>query len=335
MIAGAYEHRLQVFSSVRGILGGGVVPPEVAAPYRVGQGDWTLAQEPGFSWHHEIDRVFVAWPLHGATLTAGRQAVGWGRGVVFSAVDLFAPFSPLEADREWRRGVDAVRLEVPLSDHTSVDGVVALGPSLDESAEMGRWRGYAGDVDIEVVGGRRARDWLGGVTSSAAVGPASVHGELVIFRAQDGPDLPPTPVVKGVAGTSYRFGLGPGIVTFLEYHYSGFGAPRPQEILSQLADPAFLARVLRGDVQILGRHAITAIASSDVSPEWTVGGQWLHAPNDGSGVISPSAVLTVSDAVALHLSGYLSYGRPPVGTTLQSEYGARGNAVFVQLRLYL
>jgi hypothetical protein len=51
---------------------------------------------------HEIDRANAQVHLRRADLTIGRQAIGWGRGVMFTSVDLFAPFSPLEVDREWR-----------------------------------------------------------------------------------------------------------------------------------------------------------------------------------------------------------------------------------------
>jgi hypothetical protein len=57
--------------------------------------------------------------------SAGRR-FGWRRGVLFTAVDLFAPFSPLEADREWRAGVDAVRTDIKLTERSSIDLVGAL-----------------------------------------------------------------------------------------------------------------------------------------------------------------------------------------------------------------
>lgn len=55
--------------------------------------------------------------------------------------------------------------------------VGAYGDTLDRSAFAARARGYAGTVDVEDVGGRRGQDLFGGVTSSAAVGDAEVHGE--------------------------------------------------------------------------------------------------------------------------------------------------------------
>jgi hypothetical protein len=182
VFAGAYEQRLRYTPVRAGISTVGILPPTTAAPYRIRQLDWSLSESAGRTWRHEIDRASARVHVGSADITVGRQAVGWGRGVMFGAVDLFAPFSPLEADRDWRRGIDAVRADVKLADRSSVDLVGAFGTSWDRSLVAGRLRGYAGKVDLEVMGGRRARDLFGGFTTSAAVGGAEVHGELAAFR---------------------------------------------------------------------------------------------------------------------------------------------------------
>jgi hypothetical protein len=338
-VAAAYEQRLRVFSGSPGLAGLGVLPAETPAPYRVRQLDWQIAGSPRASWRHEIDRAYLGLHLGGANVTVGRQAVGWGRGVLFGAVDLFSPFSPLEADREWRRGVDAIRADIKLADRVSFDAVGAFGESLDASVFAGRLRGYAGKADVELVAGRRARDLFSGVTSSAAVGDVEVHGELAVFRA---PDALPAGglgedgrvVLKAVAGGSYRFPLGHGVLVYVEYHYSGFGAKHAADVLPLLADAAFRDRYLRGDTQILGRHALAALASYEFSPELAVSGLWLQSPVDGSGVAAPSATVTFSDRLSLVATAYVPYGRPPHGLVLNSEYGAGALSGFLQVRMY-
>ena len=164
-----------------------------------------------------------------------------------------------------------------------------LVPSIDQSAFAARFRGYAGKADIELVGGWRARDVFGGVTTSAAVRDTEVHGEIAIFRtpavAGSVAFADERTIVKAVAGTSYRFPVGNGLVVFGEYHYSGFGAASPQGILPLLADPGFQVRYLRGDTQILTRHAIAVLATYEYSPELTLAGPvaaeshgWLGDP---------------------------------------------------------
>lgn len=334
----AFEQRVLVFSSASNSAGVGVLPSNGVAPFRIRQLDWSLASSPNAEWRGEIDRAAVHLQVASAELTVGRQAIGWGRGVLFGAVDLFAPFTPLEADREWRRGVDAVRADVKLADRVSLDTVAAFGDTLAHSALVTRLRGYSGKADVEILGGARARDLFAGVTSSAAVGDVELHGELAWFRT------PPTQgsaifadarsILKAVIGGSYRLPLGNGVPLYVEYHYSGFGATSANLILAQLQDSAFRERYLRGDTQILGRHATAMLASYELSPEFTLSGEWVQSPVDGSGVVVPSTTWTLSDRWSVVVSGYLPYGSEPDGLTLGSEFGAAPRAAFVQFRTY-
>jgi hypothetical protein len=141
-------------------------------------------------------------------------------------------------------------------------------------------------------------------------------------------------IAKVVAGGSYRLPAGNGVLLYLEYHYSGFGAASAAGIFPLLADPAFQERYLRGDTQILGRHAVAALASYEFSPEWSSALEWLQSPVDGSGVVVPTATRTFGDRLSLLLSGYVPYGRAPAGLTLQSDFGASPFAAFVQFRFY-
>jgi len=333
-LAAAYEHRMRV-APQNAAIGLAILPAEVDAPYRLTQLDWELASGSAYAWHHELDRLALTVHSERVELTAGRQAVGWGRGVLFSAVDLFAPFSALEADREWRRGVDAVRAEVTLGDTSSADVVAALGTSLDESVFAGRVRGYRGEIDLELVVGWRARDLVAGVTSSAVVGDAEVHGELAVFRTPEplpaGGQLGERGAIKAVIGGSYRFAVGNGVPIFVEYHYSGFGVVHATEVIALLSDLAFRERFERGDTQILGRHAITVHATYELSPELATGLRWIQSPRDGSGVIVPTATATLGDRLAIQAALYVPWGAPPVGLTLRSEYGSSALTGFVQL----
>jgi hypothetical protein len=331
----AYDQRLGYTSSPTSIMTVGILPAQ-SAPYRIYPLVWSLTGSSGASWRHEIDRASAQLQLSSANITVGRQAIGWGRGVMFGAVDLFAPFSPLEADREWRRGVDAVRADVKLTDRSSLDIVGAFGTTWDQSAVAARARGYAGSIDLEIMAGRRARDLFGGMTTSAAVGDAELHGEAAVFRVPPDAFSDDSRLVwKAVAGASYRFPIGSGILAVAEYHYSGFGAPRPELILPLLATRDFLERYLRGDTQILGRHALALTASYEASAEFAFSAQYLHNPGDRSGIVAPGLTYTISDRATLVGSVYIPYGRAPGGTLIRSEFGAASLSALLQLRLYL
>lgn len=329
----AYEQRLHYRSAPTvGIAAIGILPSEVATPFRIEPLVWRVGESPHGNWRHEIDRANAQVHVSRADLTIGRQAVGWGRGVMFTSVDLFAPFSPLEVDREWRSGVDAVRADIKLTDRSSVDVVGAFGTTLNRSAFAARARGYAGTVDVEVAGGRRGEDLFGGVTTSAAVGDAELHAEAAAFRIpyESGHDV----VWKVVGGGSYRIPIGAGILASAEYHYSGFGAAHPEDIPALLRTPSFVGRYIRGDMQILSRHAIGVTGAYESSPEVTYSGQWLHNPADQSGIVAPALTYTFNDAVSVLGAVYVPYGQPIEGGVVRSEYGAAPFSGLLQLRWY-
>jgi len=334
----AYEHRLRLSSSTSGSGLASALPSDAPPPYRLTPLDWEVAGGSHGAWRHEIDRAAVDVALGKVRLSAGRQAIGWGRGVVFGAIDLFAPFSPLEADREWRRGVDAVHADIAISREASIDLVAALAGRADESAFGGRLRGFVSGVDLQVVGGRRAGDPFGGVATSGTIGGAEFHGEVALFRtsAVSGSELfgRRRDVVKAVIGGSSRLPVGSGVLVFVEYHYSGFGSPHDAAFITSVADPGFAPRLLRGDTQLLTRHAVAVVATYEQSPltSWTV--TWIQQPVDGSGVVSPSVTLTFGDRASILATGYLAYGATALGTRLATEYGATPTAALLQFRFY-
>ena len=337
----AYEQRARLASEDSGAAGGtGILPRDTAAPYRIYQVDEPLVEIGDTFWYrHELDRANATVFLGRGEITVGRQAVGWGRGVFFSAVDVFAPFTPLESDREWRRGIDAVRAVAPLGDLTSIDVVAAVGESIDASALVARLQGYVGDVDGELIFGRRCKDYVCAATASLPILGAELHGELAAFKvvdeqADDGLFGRNDLVGKALLGASYNVGLAGGLLVIGEYHYSGFGVSDIKDLGTSLQDPAFVERCLRGDTQILGRHACAAQVVHGVGGVWSSSALWLFSPVDGSGVITPAVACRFSDNVTLSASAYFGYGAPPEDGELQSEYGGTATSVLVQISFY-
>ncbi|KPJ59363.1 MAG: hypothetical protein AMJ46_11545 [Latescibacteria bacterium DG_63] len=324
----AYEQRARFVSEASGAGGGtGVLFSDSHAAYRISQLDKALVEVGStFAYRHELDRAFVAANLGRADVVFGRQAVGWGRGVFFGAVDIFAPFSPLESDREWRRGIDAVRFGMHLTDVISLDAIAAIGEKEEESSFAARLYGYTGDIDGELIFGRRCEDYLYAVTASSPVYDAELHGEFAIFKTPEPfseggifgrDDL----VAKAVVGGSYSLDTGSGLMLRAEYHFSGFGMKEVEEMWFRLEDEVFLERFLRGDSQILGRHAAALQAAYGIRGESTSSLSWILSPTDGSGVMIPAFTWNFSDNVILVAQTYFPYGAGPKDGQIRSEYG--------------
>jgi hypothetical protein len=338
----AYEQRARTVSEGSGDGGGsGVLLAGGHAPYRFRQLDEPLVEIGNtFSYSHELDRAFASMVVGRTEITVGRQAVGWGRGILFGAVDIFAPFSPLESDRDWRRGIDAVRANVPLIDTVSLDAVAAIGESLGASSFVGRIRGYVGNVDGELIFGKRYEDIFYAATASFPVYDAEVHGEIAFFNTPEAfpdggafgkDDL----IAKAVLGGSYSLDAGGALLLIAEYHFSGFGVKKIEGAETRLDEnEAFQERYVRGDTQILGRHACAVQASYGISVVTPLNVSWIFSPVDGSGVLTPAISWIFSDNVTLVANAYFPYGAKPKDGRIKSEYGGTPISGLVQIRFY-
>ncbi len=337
----AYEHHLRRAAHGGGLsFAGNIVSSFGEAPWRLAPLDWQIVRDgETFEYRHEIDRALVTIQPEWGTITVGRQAIGFGRGVLFSAVDVFSPFSPLEVDREWRHGVDALRVEYRTSPLSSLELTAVFGERWEDSAMLARFRGYVGEVDGEIIAGKRGEDAMFAATFSAALGGAAIHGEAALFHT---PEEQPDSSVFGkkdlaaklVLGSSYTFNVGNGLTVFGEYHYSGFGLSDVEDAVRQIRNEAFIKRYLRGDSQILGQHALALQASYPFNE--TLLGSWLvlGSLNDGSGMVIPSLVWSASQSTTVTLSAFLPWGPSPKNGTLRSEYGSSPFSLFAQLSLY-
>ena len=184
--------------------------------------------------------------------------------------------------------------------------------------------------------GTRADDEFIGLSTSAAISGAEFHADGALFRTPERQDdggsfgrehMAP----KLVVGSSYTFGLGTGLTLLGEYHYSGFGVRDITDALPRLADPTFRTRYVRGDMQILSRHATATQLNYQFTEALSGACLALCSPRDGSGVASPSLLWDVSDNIAIAATVFMPWGAKPNDGELHSEYGGGSRGVFLHV----
>jgi hypothetical protein len=196
-------------------------------------------------------------------------------------------------------------------------------------------------ADLGVVFGKRGEDLLLGVSTSFLVGEAEMHLDVEAFHITDGSaegelwgmdDY----TSKAVIGFSHKLFEGNGPTILAEYHYSGFGVEHVEDAAVRFADPddPFADRLYRGDMQIIGQHALAVQSSWEVGDAWSASLTVIGSPADGSGIVQPTLSWNFADNVTLVLSGAAAFGETPEGRIPQSEYGGSPSAFFLQLRIY-
>lgn len=158
-----------------------------------------------------------------ASLTLGRQILNYGAAPLWSPVDIFSSLEASGLDTV-RRGVDAIRLRLPLGDTGMADLVGLPRGSPKEGSYALRISGLAlPGLDLGLLGARRGgsasaqASWLAGADLKLDLGP-SFFGELSLAM----PDTGGEPILRVAGGADWSIG---DLVLAGEYYWNGGLAP--------------------------------------------------------------------------------------------------------------
>lgn len=308
--------------------------------YRLVSGSRSWVQQGDVEARLYVDRAVLRYQLPGFDLTLGRQAITFGKAQFWSPLDVFLPFDARQFDREYKPGVDAVRVDIPLGDLSGLNLVAASGRA-DESNVYERSfygsallaRAYTNllDWDLSLQGGKIYGGYQLGGALTGTLGPVQVRAEGAYFAELD-EDTEPVPVpdhALGVVGVGRLFDSSLNLQA--EYLYNGAGDDAD---LSTALD-----RVVAGRALQMSEHVLGAFIGYDLLPILTGELSLLISLSDGSGVVQPGLVYSVSDESDLRAGAIIAYGeRPGLSSTfepeLRSEFGTYPNFYYVQYRVY-
>lgn len=220
-----------------------------------------------------------------ASFTAGSQILNYGRGAVWSPVDIFSSLETRGLSTT-RRGVDALRLKAPLGATGLLDLVAAPGRDPDAGTYSIRTSGLlAPGLDAGAVAAWSGddRSFLAGADFKLDLG-ASFHGEALWTH----------PAVSGLAGNDDRLRASCGLdwsagdfIFLAEYYWNG-GVPA--------AEDPFLT----------GAHSLYAALSWQASDLLALNGSVTWDITDASG--SSQLVASWDAAQGASLAAYLKAG---------------------------
>ncbi|MBI5508673.1 MAG: hypothetical protein HY903_07960 [Deltaproteobacteria bacterium] len=336
-------------------LGGGVpVDGARGASRRLVDFEPVLADHRGVLVSHNLDLLAVKAHASFADVTLGRQVLSWGSGRLWNPTDLLSPFAPTDIDREARRGVDALRVSIPLASTAQLE--LLWLPQKEARDQGGVIRGQVNlaGFDIAPSAAKYVRDLVFGFDTSGDLGPLGVHAELAWTRALDRDELGRRDeFLRGVVGLDAR--PAEALVLTAEYYFNGWGARDPSGYLDVLRSD----RVGRGEVFGAGRHYLGLAANHQVSELLTVQAVALTNLTDPSAMLVPALEYWAAQSVLVRFGGFLPLGRAPDSSGLRrlkpqdaalqtdvflqaagslglrSEYGASPYGLFAQIGLYL
>ncbi len=289
--------------------------------------DWTLKETSHWLWRHRFDRLNArVAPADFLEITAGRQTISWATTLFLTPADPFAPFDPADPFREYRGGVDALRLQAfpgPLSE-LELAARLADSPIGESLTVLGRgratWRGW----ELSAWGGALHEEPALGFGAAGGVGRVALRAEASL-REDDEDE----PTLRATVGLDTRLALrGRDLYVVFEYQRDGFGAASAGDLAAVL----FSKPSVRGELQVLGRDVGVSQAVYQLHPLFAVDLLVLANLGDESVLLAPGATYSASNEVTLRAGLFLGLGDDDFGavpTTLPSEFGVVPTVIYV------
>ena len=299
-----------------------------------------------------LDRFNAKNAVSWADITVGRQAITFGKAYFWNPLDIFLPFDPRQFDRDYKAGVDALRVDIPLGSFTGINLITVAGRELDSSGEFiddgtlnASWYGSAvlGRMfttvkgwDLAIQGGKIYGGYQLGSGLVGEIGPIEARAEAAYLWAQDSESLP-APLKGDLVEDAFTATIGFGhrfdntLTVEIEYFYNGAGESNDLE--------ESFVRFRSGSSLQISRHLTGLLVSYDFLPIITGQLLGLYSWEDPSGQIQPILTWSPSDNTEVLVGASVNFGdRPELNSTgqvqLQSEYGSFPDFYFMQFKLY-
>jgi len=275
----------------------------------------------------EADRLLLRWQGRDNRLVLGRQAIGFGRVLLFSPLDVIAPFAPDAIDTSYRPGVDALRFSHYLDRGGEIGLYAVWGDESRHNSQLASFDGRLGPVDLLVLAGRLRDRPMAGFGLAGDLGGLGWRLEATGYRGtrigQPGGDLD-RHIVMGALELMYRF---EGDITLvMELLHNGAGRSNPA-VAPRVRTSAFITE---GMTFFTGRNELLLAPSWQVHPLVEASLLAIVNLDDHSWQLRPLAAVSLADNVELQLFASFFGGRSPRPgpapglTVARSEFGGRG-----------
>ena len=303
-----------------------------------------------FGIFHNLDRFFVTIKTRKADIFVGRQAIAWGSAHVFNPTDIIEPFTFNELDTEERRGVDAIRIRIPLGmmDELDMGYVIGKDFKFENSAFYLRGKTYILKTDLSMLLLGFQENLLIGLDVTRAIGGAGFWCEAAyvitdFFDKNKDKNLYSIEekynknYFRASIGMDYNFSS--KLYGFFEYHFNSAGKKKPGDYTYIFYSTAFN----EGAVYLMAQHYLNLAVTYQVTPLIPFTSLLIFNVSDASLTFSPTIEYNIKEDIYIAAGAYLGVGKrpevcdvcnPDPSFRFNSEFGSYPNMVFTSFRIY-
>lgn len=305
---------------------------------------YALIQDQGSNLLFRGDRLALSYEWLQYKLTLGRQVISFGQGRVFTPLDRVNPFSPTVIDREYKPGVDALRIDgywgvagewtLVAAQRTELIGAW----SVDQSIFGAKVKDSFAAWDIAAIALAIQGDLVAGLSFAGPLADLNVYsdlsythrasrGERADFDEKQNTDAD---FIRACLGFDWLWNFGGGGRLNVELAWLGDGASTVDNYLSSAKDP----RVISGERWLLAQSYLALSVQQALNPLLNASLSSIINLQDPSALLGPSITWSISDEASAVIGSYLGLGQGLNGLELQSELGVLSWLSFVMVSAY-
>lgn len=323
--------------------------------YRAFDDNWKWRDEKRSVGNLWFDRFNVKTAIGKADITIGRQAVTFGKAFFWNPLDVFLPFDPAQFDRDYKPGVDAVRLDIALGDFSGLTFIYAPGRQMrldgtyaDDngavdaswygSALLARWFTNTNGWDLAFQAGKIYGGYHIGGGVVGEISGFQVRAEAAWFIAMDSPEYPYPLNQLDVMEDAFTavFGIGrrfeSSLDIELEFLYNGGGEDKDNLAIALLRQQAVgLPQLGRAHLGLSMTYEFTPLVVGRLS--------FIRSLTDSSTQVQPLVTWSMTDNSDLLIGAIMNIGDRPEfdpfkGLTIRSEFGSYPDSIFAEYKIY-
>ena len=314
-------------------------------PYRLISTPWKWGLSNTITTSIDVDRANAKISAGRTDITVGRQAISFGKAYFWNPLDIFRPFSSIEFNRDYKSGVDAVRVDAEVGNLSGFTAIGMVGQIHDKrnkdlslwyrSVSMGRFFTNLLNWDVALQIGKILDGYQFGSAFAGEVGTIEVRSEAAWVFMHDNKTKTARSFPAANDHLDMVIGIGKniegGVLQLqLEYYYNGAASGPKTDRFSLIA---------AGQLQHVNRHLLGTLTRYQLTPLLHGSLAFLWGVEDASWLFQPGLVYSATSTLDLVTGAAIMHGRRPEGTTLEdfqfhSEFGTYPNYYYVETKFY-
>ncbi|MDP8221606.1 MAG: hypothetical protein P9X26_09680 [Candidatus Stygibacter frigidus] len=308
------------------------IPSETVANYAQQIGTPVADLAEGFTDSYEdeifLDNAYLSIYEKHFNLRIGKQQIASGSGYAWNPTDIYNQKNIFDPTYE-KRGVNALKLEIPYSSEGMISALISIGDNWQESTRSIMLQQFLLGYDVQLTYARKLRQKMDyytmlessedrdllGISFSGALLGLGFWGEGAHNLLSDSEDFS-----QAIIGTDFTFQS--GVYVIAEYYYNGLGNTEEDQYgfnnwMEYFTDSTNLGR----DYLYLGdTYSLAELI------EWS--NFIIINLNDQSISYNPWINVSLSDNVALDIYGYIAIGNN------KAEFSQFENSLAARLKVY-